>query len=89
MNWDYKNNLTVLSLNIRSLPNKLSKLTNLLSQARHPPTIINLQEIWGTRGNLTLDGYNRLEFYSRESPDMPNSNCGGWVGLYVRKDIDF
>ena len=63
--WNFKNNLTILSLNIRSLPNKVSKLANLLSQIDTIPTIINLQEKWSANGNLNLDGYSSLEFFSR------------------------
>ena len=54
--WNFKNNLTILSLNIRSLPNKVSKLANLLSQVNNIHTIINLQEIWSIQGNINLDG---------------------------------
>ena len=75
--WNFKNNLTILSLNIRSLPNKVTKLANLLSQVSNIPTIINLQEIWSVQGNLNLEGYSNLEFYSREVPGLPNPNCGG------------
>ena len=82
--WDFKNNLTILSLNIRSLPNKVSKLTNLLSQVSLLPSIISLQEIWGSRGNFSLEGYSKLEYYSRDSLDTPNPNCGGG-GWYIHK----
>ena len=43
--WNFKNNLKVLSLNIRSLTNKISHLSNILSHLDAPPTIICLQEI--------------------------------------------
>ena len=82
--WNFKNNLTILSLNIRSLPNKVAKLANLLSQIDTIPTIINLQEIWSSNGNLTLEGYSKLEYYSRDSLELPNPNCGGGVGIYIR-----
>ena len=87
--WNFKNNLTILSLNIRSLPNKVAKLANLLSQIGNIPTIINLQEIWSANGNLNLEGYSSLEFFSRESPGLPNPNCGGGVGIYIRKDLKY
>ena len=54
--WNFKNNITILSLNIKSLPNKVSKLANLLSQVNNIHTIINLQEIWSIQGNINLDG---------------------------------
>ena len=87
--WNFKNNLTVLSLNIRSLTNKISHLSNILSHLDAPPTIICLQEIWGTHGNLNLEGYNKLEYYSRDSIGIPNPNCGGGVGIYIRSGINF
>ena len=84
--WDFTNNLTILSLNIRSLPNKVAKLTNLLSQISTIPSIISLQEIWSSNGNLALEGYSKLEYYSRDTSEIPNPNCGGGVGIYIRKD---
>ena len=64
-NQDFVNTLTVFSLNIRSLPNKINKLKNLLSNLEYPPAIICLQEIWSVHGNLTIEGYHPLEFFGR------------------------
>ena len=75
--WNFNNNLSVLSLNIRSLTNKINKLSNILSHLSAPPTLICLQEIWSTSGNLNLEGYSSLEYYSREDQNAPNPNCGG------------
>ena len=63
---NFVNGFTLLSLNIRSLPNKISSLTNLLSQLETLPTVICLQEIWSSHANLTLEGYHPLEYYSRD-----------------------
>ena len=87
--WNFNDNLTVLSLNIRSKTNKISKLGNILSNLSAPPTIVCLQEIWGTNGNLNLEGYNKLEYYSRDTANIPNPNCGGGVGIYVRAGINY
>ena len=88
-NQDFVNTLTVFSLNIRSLPNKINKLKNLLSNLEYPPAIICLQEIWSVHGNLTIEGYHPLEFFGRDADSQPNPNCGGGVGIFVRNNIDF
>ena len=86
---NFDKNLTVFSLNIRSLGNKTNKLINVLSQLKFLPSVICLQEIWSVHGNVSIPGYHPLEYYSRDSDSTPNPNCGGGVGIYIRNDIDY
>ena len=80
---------SLFSLNIRSLGNKLSQLNNILAQFEYPPSIICLQEIWSTHGNLNLTGYHPLEFMGRDYDTVPNPNCGGGAGIYIRSNVEY
>ena len=48
-----------------------------------------LQEIWSSHGNQNIPGYHPIEFVSRDSDSLPNPNCGGGAGIYVRNNIEF
>ena len=67
----------------------MSSLINILSQLSAPPSIICIQEIWSSHANLSIPGYHPIELYSRDMDTMANPNCGGGVGIYIRKDIEF
>ena len=86
---DFSTNFTMLSLNIRSLPNKIDKLSNILAQLNSPPAVICLQELWSTHSNLMLQGYHPLEFYSRDMDSVANPNCGGGVGIFIRSNLEY
>ena len=58
---NFTNGFTLVSLNIRSLPNKVSHLTNMLAELKTLPSVICLQEIWSCHANLSLEGYHPLE----------------------------
>ena len=88
-NLNFRKVFSLFSLNIRSLSNKLAQLTNILAQFDYPPAIICLQEIWSAHGNIKLDGYHPLEYVSRDSNSIPNPNCGGGAGIYIRNNIEY
>ena len=82
------NNLSLLSLNIQSLPSKYNKffdLIVLLSKFNCSPDIICLQEIWQVPDHLafSLPGYQPLIFKCRSSTQ------GGGVGIYLKNGISY
>ena len=84
----YTSGFSVVSINIRSLGNKMSSLINLLSLLPKLPTVICIQEIWSGHGDLTLPGFQAPVFYSRHA-DKPNPNCGGGVAIYIANGLNY
>ena len=80
--------LSILSLNIQSLPSKYNDLLELISSlsSHHcQPDLICLQEIWSVMDSdhFPLPGYQPLTFKTR-------TTCqGGGVGIYVRTGLPF
>ena len=79
---------SIISVNARSLKSKVSHIANLLSHLSSLPTIICIQEVWSGHGSLNIPGYQPITAITRDR-DVPNPNCGGGVGLYVREGISF
>ena len=80
------NCLSVLSLNIQSLPAKYSEFSefiNELSSTGDGPDAICLQEIWQLNDPslFPLNGFNLIEANSR------NSARGGGVGIYIKNSV--
>ena len=79
----FETNFAVFSLNIRSLPNKINNLVNILSHLKSLPAVLCLQEIWSSHANLEIPGYHSIEFFSRDKDTIGDYNCGGGVGIYI------
>lgn len=87
-----KNQLSFLSLNIRSLPNKFSELTELMQELNSNMfkfSIIALQEIWNvpTGFSFSLPGYKPMMFSIRDKSGA-NANAGGGVGIFVDEKFE-
>jgi hypothetical protein len=84
-----KQNFSVLSFNIQSLPakfNEFQEFINSLQVKNVHPKVICLQEIWKLANSdmYTLKGYHPLVFKTRA-----NNVQGGGVGLYVSSELNF
>ena len=75
-----KNYLSLLSLNIRSINSKFDQLVNFLSEMPAKFSIIGLQEVWSVSRQFPLQGYQPIEFNTRDKNAIPNPNCGGGWG---------
>ena len=86
-------NMSILSLNIRSLPNKWSHFEDFVSNVNSTKfklSVIGLSEIWNIPFNLNfkLPGYKPLVYKIRDSSGV-NNNAGGGVGLFVDDKFEF
>jgi len=79
------NNMSLLHLNVRSIPKNFDSLTNYLHSLNHCFDIIGITETW--HSSSTIDLY-----------DMPGYKCihkyrdtrkGGGVTYYIRNNIDY
>ena len=82
---------SVFSLNVRSLTRKFDEL--LLYLAQSSPfsfTVLAFQEVWSVNSDLKIEGYQRLEFSTRDQlQNRRNPNCGGGVGLFVKNGFAY
>ena len=82
-----KENFSLFNLNIRSLPNKIGELEELvlesLTNENFRFSIIALQEIWQIKNKtqIDLEGFHPLIYKEREG------RRGGGIGLYI--DLKF
>ena len=80
-----KENFSLLNLNIRSLPNKVSELQELtldtLTNDAFRFSILSLTEIWQikNKNETNLEGYHPLEYREREG------RKGGGIGIYIEE----
>ena len=80
--------LTVMSLNIQSLPAKFQELKHFLFQLENlntAPDVICLQEIWtiSDPSLFNLKGYSPIEFKTRKKTQ------GGGVAIYFKSSINY
>ena len=73
------NSISILHLNIRSLPKNFKSFKNLTSLISNKFSIIALTETWAKPHNIDL--FN-LEDYHHESLTRPNKAGGGYLNLY-------
>ena len=52
-------------------------------------SVIALQEIWSINKQYDLTGYSKLLFKTRDMDSVPNPNCGGGVGFFVRSNFEY
>ena len=52
-------------------------------------SVIALQEIWSINKQYNLTGYSKLLFKTRDMDSVPNPNCGGGVGFFVRSNFEY
>ncbi len=86
-----KQNFSVLSFNIQSVPAKFNEFQEFINSLRAKnvrvhPNVICLQEIWKLANSdmYTLKGYHPLVFKTRA-----NYVQGGGVGLHVSSELNF
>ena len=74
----FYNNFSMLSFNIRSLHSKYEEFKDFVSNLNNRFSIICLQEIWSVSREYPLEGYQSIEFNTRDALlSAPNRNCGG------------
>ena len=78
----------VLSLNARSLAASINDLQDLLAASPDKFSVVTLQEVWSAKRELTIPGYKSLASNTRDQDGATNPNCGGGVGLFIRKDLE-
>ena len=82
---------SIFSLNVRSLTGKFDELLLYFAQS-HPFSfdILAFQEVWSVNSDLKIDGYQQLEFRTRDK-HLPkrNPNCGGGVGMYIKNGFSY
>ena len=83
-------NFSILSHNIRSLSGKFDDLKVFLSGLQNFPfSIIALQEVWSVNREFKLDGYELLEYATRDKTQSKcNPNCGGGVGFFTKEGLN-
>ena len=86
-----ESNFSVLSHNIRSLSGKFDELRVFLSGLQNFPfSIIALQEVWSVNREFKLEGYELLEYATRDKTQpKTNPNCGGGVGFFVKEGLNY
>ena len=88
---DYRkdiDNISVLSLNIQSLPSKFLEFSDLLNElfiSNSYPDIICLQEIWQLHDSSSFN----IPNYHPIVTNVRNSAKGGGVGIYVHDSLNF
>ena len=88
------NTFSTLSMNIRSLPGKMTELNDLIAQLNYKTfkfSIICLQEVWNIPEymNLNLNGYHPPVYKLRDPKNKRVSNLGGGIGIWVDTNEDF
>ena len=85
------NNFSVLSHNIRSLSGKFDELKIFLAGLQNFPfSIIALQEVWSVNRDFRLEGYELLEYATRDKTlSNRNPNCGGGVGFFIKEGLNY
>ena len=76
--------LSIVSLNLQSLPNKFTELHSCLSLLRHKFTFIVIVETWlkkDTDLGFEIDGYNSISL-CRETAN------GGGIKIYYRNNLE-
>ena len=77
--------ISVLSLNIQSLPAKFAEFSELVSEFTSCPDVICLQETWKVIDNsmFPLNNYHILETNTRSVAR------GGGVGIYIKQNLSY
>ena len=84
----FYSNFSMLSFNIRSLHGKYEEFKDFLSDIKHRFSIICWQEIWSVSREYPLEGYQSIEFNTRDAHlSTPNRNCGGGVSESTLESI--
>ena len=78
----------MLSFNICSIHGKYEELSNYLLDLPKQFSIICLQEVWSISHDYPLQGYQDIEFCTRDM-NLPslNHNCGGGVGIFIAEHL--
>ena len=79
------NNLSILSLNVRSMNNKFQKIREITTDVS--ADILCIQETWGKNKitDYSIVGYHKPEINVRGE----TMNLGGGVGIWVKETIDY
>ena len=82
---------SIFSLNVRSLTGKFDELLLYLSQSQpFSFDILAFQEVWSVNIDLRIDGYQQLEFRTRDKYlARRNNNCGGGVGMFIKNGLSY
>ena len=86
----FKNNFSMLSLNICSLNSKYEELCDFINDLQNKPSFICLHEVWSITCEYPITGYQTREFSSCDMHlPQPNRNCGGGVGIYIDEHLTY
>ena len=81
---------SIFSHNIRSLSGHFDSLKDsLYSMLPASFSVIALQEVWSIHKQFDLMGYSNIVYKTRDMDSDRNPNCGGGVGFFVNKDLEF
>ena len=82
---------SIFSLNVRSLTGKLDELLLYLAQCQpFSFTILAMQEVWSVESGLRIEGYQKIEFSTRDQyMAKRNPNCGGGVGMFIQNGFAY
>ena len=80
---------SIMALNVRSLASCFDELKELTSKIKAPFSVISLQEVWSISKAYSLPDFHPLQTMTRDREGPVNPNCGGGVGIYVHKSLDF
>ena len=59
--------LSIFLQNVRSIASKFDAISDLINDLHSEFTVLCFQEIWSIPHNLTLNGYQKFEYFSRDS----------------------
>ena len=85
-----KRGFSIYSHNIRSINGHWDDILDTVAQNQPIKfSILAFQEIWSVQRSYEIPGYNKFEYTTRDKTTTPNPNCGGGVGLFVDKNLEY
>ena len=81
---------SIFSHNIRSINGHWKDILDIINENQPLNfSILAFQEIWSVQRTYEIQGYNKFEYNTRDKSSTLNPNCGGGVGLFVDKNLDY
>ena len=85
-----KRGFSIYSHNIRSINGHWNDILDTIAQNQPIKfSVLAFQEIWSVQRTYEIPGYNKFEYITRDKNTSPNPNCGGGVGFFVDKNLDY
>ena len=81
---------SIFSHNIRSINGHWEDILDIINENQPLKfSILAFQEIWSVQRTYEIQGYNKFEYNTRDKNSTLNPNCGGGVGLFVDKKLNY